>query len=54
MCKEDGESMDHLLLHCVFAKELQDMVFALFGIYWVMPKRVIDLFAYWQGHFGLH
>jgi hypothetical protein len=45
MCKEDGESVDYLFLHCVFAKELWDMVFVLFGIHRVMPRRVIDLFA---------
>ena len=54
MCKEDGESVDHMFLHCVFAKELWDMVFVLFGIHRVMPRRVIDLFACWQGNFGRH
>ncbi len=48
MCKADGESVDHLLLHCPYAKELWDMIFALFGIQWVMPKRVIDEFNCWQ------
>jgi hypothetical protein len=33
MCKADGESVDHLLLHCSYAKELWDMIFALFGIH---------------------
>ena len=54
MCKEDGETVDHLLLHCDFAKELWDMVFVLFGLHWVMPRRVIELFACWQGKFGRH
>ena len=54
LCKEDGESVDHLLLHCAFAKELWDMVFAMFGIQCVMPKRVVDLFDCWQGKFGQH
>jgi hypothetical protein len=54
MCKADGESVDHLLLHCGYAKELWDMVFVMFGIHWVMPKRVIDLFYCWQGKFGWH
>jgi hypothetical protein len=30
------------------------MVFAMFGILWVMPRRVIYLFACWQGHLGRH
>ncbi len=54
MCKEDGETVDHLLLHCDSAKELWDMVFVLFGLHWVMPRRVIELFACWQGNFGRH
>ena len=54
MCKADGESIDHLLLHCVYAKELWDMVFAMFGIHWVMRGRVRDLFACWQGKMGRH
>ena len=30
------------------------MVFWLFGVYWVMPKSIIDLLPAWQGHFGKH
>ena len=30
------------------------MVFYLFGLQWVMPKRFIYLFAAWQGSFGRH
>ena len=52
MCKRCGESMDHLLLHCLIAYELWPMVFFLFGIHWVMPYKVIELLASWQGKFG--
>jgi hypothetical protein len=52
MCKADGESVDHLLLHCTYARELWEMIFALFGIHWVMPRRVIELFDCWQGSMG--
>ena len=54
MCKAYGESVDHLILHCSFAKELWDMIFTLFRIHWVMPRRVVDMFACWQGSLGLH
>ena len=47
MCKADGESVNHLLLHCVYAKEFWDLAFAMFKIFWVMPGRVRDLFACW-------
>ena len=54
MCKAYGESVDHLLLHYPFAKELWDLVFAMFGVHWVMSRRVIDLLACWQGSLGQH
>ena len=54
MCKSNSESVDHLFLHCPVALELWDMVFGLFGVYWVMPMFVIGLFACWEGRFGFH
>ena len=54
MCKNCGESMDHLLLHCPIACELWSLVFCLFGIHWVMPQKVIELFESWQGKFRRH
>ena len=52
MCKADGESVDHLLLHCSFAKELWDLLFVMFGVHWVMPHSVIELFACWPRRLG--
>ncbi len=52
LCKMDGESVDHLLLHCAYAKELWDLVFAMFGIAWMMPATVRDLFDCWLGKMG--
>ena len=43
MCKVDGESIDHLFLHCPVAKELWDTVLSLFGVLWVMPQHVRGL-----------
>ena len=54
MCKANGESVDHLLLHYVYAKELWDLVLAVFGMCWVMPCSVRELFATWQGKMGKH
>ena len=54
MCKNCGESMDHLLLHCPIACELWSLGLCLFGIHWVMPLKVIGLFESWQGMFGRH
>ena len=54
MCKRCGESVDHLLLHCSIAWELGSLVFCLFGIPWVMPHTVLELFEACQGKFALH
>ena len=54
MCKRNGESIDHLLIHCSIAFDLWSMVLTLFGIHWVMPKTVVDLLACWQGKLGRH
>jgi hypothetical protein len=47
LCKRDGESMGHLVLHCDVASSLWNNIFTRFGMSWVMPRRVIDLFVCW-------
>jgi hypothetical protein len=47
LCKRDGESVDHLLIHCDIAQALWTALFSRFGLSWVMPLRVVDLFACW-------
>ena len=54
MYKCNGKSVDHLLLRCPIASDLWSMVLGLFGVYWVMPKSVVELLACWQGRFGRH
>jgi hypothetical protein len=49
MCKKNGESVDHLLLHCEEAARLWNYVFTLFGVEWVMPRSFHDLLACWNG-----
>uniref|UniRef100_A0A2N9I8R0 Reverse transcriptase zinc-binding domain-containing protein n=1 Tax=Fagus sylvatica TaxID=28930 RepID=A0A2N9I8R0_FAGSY len=51
MCKRSGESVDHLFLHCSVAMELWSLVF---GMQWVMPRTVLDLFGAWLGKMGQH
>jgi hypothetical protein len=46
MCKMNGETVDHLL-HCEVARVLWNAIFSCFTLYWVMPLRVVDLFACW-------
>jgi hypothetical protein len=49
MCKDDGESIGHLFIHCPVVKELWDAVLSLFGVMWVMPRRVRNLIEGWHG-----
>ena len=51
LCKNSGESPNHLLLHCVVAQSLWSIMFCLFGVFWVMPYRVVDLMTSWMGSF---
>ena len=48
MCKCNGESVDHLFLHCPVAMDLWSMAFGLFGVSLVMPQSVVGLLACWQ------
>jgi hypothetical protein len=43
MCKKSRESIDHLLFYCKIARELRSLLFHLFGVDWVMPRRVREL-----------
>jgi hypothetical protein len=47
MCKKNGESVDHLLLHCDAACILWNVNFKHFSLAWVIPRRVVDLFTCW-------
>ena len=49
MCCCNGETVDHLLLHCGKAYRLWSLVFRSFGISWVLPRSVVDtLFGWWD------
>jgi hypothetical protein len=52
MCKGDGETTDHLLLHCPIAQELWGLVLSMFGVAWVMLSGVEELLACWSGSFA--
>ena len=54
MCKCNGESVDHLFLHCSVAMDLWSMVLGLFGVSWIMLQSVVGLLVCWQGRFVHH
>ena len=54
MCRVNGESVDHLFLHCPMAAGLWNFVFRSFGVKWVISDRIRDLLFSWQNLFGKH
>lgn len=46
--KRNRESVDPILLHCDMTSAIWSVLFIRFGISWVMPKCVIDLYDCWQ------
>ena len=52
MCRQDGETINHLLIHCDLAFGLWSFVFRTFGILWVLPGCVLDLFFGWYNGLG--
>ena len=49
MCEEEEETIDHLLIHCKFAKVLWDLFLSIVGISWVFPHSVLNNLLAWQG-----
>jgi hypothetical protein len=47
ICKKSGKSINYLLLHCDVARDLWNYLLILFGVEWVMPRRVLDLLTSW-------
>ena len=45
------ESIDHILIHCFKAKVLWELIFALFGVTWVLPLLVRETLLGWYGSF---
>ena len=52
MCRKGGESIDHLFIHCEVASEMWTVCLQLFGVIWVMPRRVSELMECWRGQLG--
>ena len=51
MCLEKEETINHLLLHCSKIRALWELLFTLFGVYWVLPSLVRETLLSWHGSF---
>ena len=51
LCKEELESVDHILLHFDKARLLWQLVFSVFGVQWVISESVRETLLGWHGSF---
>ena len=45
LCKNDGESVDHITLHCPFTRKIWDNVCRLLNVEWVFPSTLEMFFT---------
>lgn len=51
MCKRDGETIDHLFLHCDGARVLWNDILISQHMDWVLPKPMEDVLRAWRRKF---
>ena len=49
LCLLEEETIDHILLHCVLARSLWNLLVSLFGVSWVLPYSVKEALLGWFG-----
>ena len=49
LCCEEEKSIDHILIHCSKARVLWELLFTLFGVFWVLPFSVRNTLIEWRG-----
>ena len=50
LCGCAEESVNHILIHCIVARALWELVLGLVGVKWVFPESVKEVLFSWTGH----
>lgn len=50
LCKEEGESVSHIMIHCPFSWDVWGWLLRDFGMRWVPPRDLSSLLAVWKGN----
>lgn len=48
LCMNDGESVDHIILHFLYSKKVWDDLFKLINVDWVFPPTIQLFFSSWK------
>lgn len=48
LCLQEAESVNHIFIHCPFAKEVWDAILGEVGMAWVFPNNIGNLFQGWN------
>jgi mannosylglycoprotein endo-beta-mannosidase len=48
LCRDNGESVDHVLLHCPFSRGIWNHVLGITNFQWVMPEKVSGVLWSWS------
>ena len=51
LCGCEEETINHILIHCIVAKGLWNIILALCGVQWVFPNSVKEVLSSWGGSF---
>lgn len=52
LCYDNEDSIDHLLIHCIYSREVFNSVLSQCQVAWVVPKLATNLMLQWENPFA--